>query len=157
MVDPHKDSPTSAWRLWLRRLRRADAAHLAPVSRSTRHSYQPVKKELQKGEYLTYKLRNVPTDVDSPGFELSIPYFSSGTCEEWLLFLKNIQKVLDGQGSSTGPALSTVARRLLDGKALATFENAAEGLTETMVNFKACLDAVTRSVFPARAVLFQKH
>jgi hypothetical protein len=28
---------------------------------------RPVKKELEKGDYLTYKLRNDPTDAESPG------------------------------------------------------------------------------------------
>lgn len=119
--------------------------------------HRPEKKELHKGDYQTYKLRNVPTEEKSPTYELSIPYFSSGSCEEWLLFLKNVRKVLVGQNVTTGPASYAVGRRLLDGDALATFNNAATGQNETVATFNECMDAVTKSVFPARAVLLQKR
>lgn len=119
---------------------------------------RPEKKELQKGEYQTYKLRNDPNDADSPGYELAVPYFSTGTCEEWLNFLKNLEKVFKGQGVTSGPGQYTVARRLLEGEALSTFNNTATlQNAETVANFKLCVEAVTKSIFPTRAVLLQKR
>jgi hypothetical protein len=42
------------------------------------------RKPLEKGEYLSYKLRNVPGDDSSPVYELAVPFFDTGTCEDWL-------------------------------------------------------------------------
>ena len=54
-------------------------------SRSTPHV--PLKRSdgrsLKKDEYLAYKLRNAPADELLPKNELSVPYFSTGTCEEF--------------------------------------------------------------------------
>jgi hypothetical protein len=47
---------------------------------------RPEQKPLRQGEYLTYKLRNVPNDPNSPTYELSVPYFKSGMPEEFILF-----------------------------------------------------------------------
>ena len=119
---------------------------------------RPPRSELQRGEYQTYKLRNVPTDDKSPTYELAVPYFGTGTCEEWLLFRKNLTKVLTGQNVTTGPASYIVGRRLLEGDALATFNNAAETkASETVDTFKECIEAVNESIFPRRAVLLQRR
>jgi len=125
---------------------------------------RPTKKELHKGDYQTYKLRNVPADENSPVYELSVPYFRTGTCEEWLIFRKNLEKVILGQNVTNGPGRFIVARRLLEGDALTVFNNEAQTHTtnngnasETAATFALCLDAVTKSVFPKRAVLLQKR
>jgi cell pole-organizing protein PopZ len=119
---------------------------------------RPEHKALEKGEYQTYKLRNTPADADSPTYELAVPYFSTGTCEEWLRFRKNLTKVLTGQNVTTGPASYAIARRLMEGDALATFDNKANELgAETVAHFTGCLDAVARQVFPLRAVQLQKR
>ena len=47
---------------------------------------KPEKKALTKGEYHTYKLRSMPTEANSPIYELSIPFFGTGMCEEYLVF-----------------------------------------------------------------------
>jgi len=117
---------------------------------------RPVRKELHKGDYQTYKLRNVPTNENSPVYELSVPYFRTGTCEEWLIFRKNLEKVIVGQNVTNGlSGRLIVARRLLEGDAFTVFNNQAQTHTtttgnasETAASFTACLDAVTRSVFP---------
>lgn len=119
---------------------------------------RPEHKDLERGEYQTYKLRNTPEDADSPTYELSIPYFTTGTCEEWLRFRKNLSKVLTGQNVTTGPPSYAVARRLLDGDALTVFNNEATSQgNESIPHFTACLDAVARTVFPQRAVQLQKR
>ena len=125
---------------------------------------RPAKKDLQRGEYQTYKLRNNPSEENSPVYELSVPYFCTGTCKEWLLFRRNLDKVITGQNVTGGPGRFTVARRLLEGDALTAFNNAAAGHTtsagnpsETTNTFSACLDAVSASVFPRRALLLQKR
>ena len=120
---------------------------------------RPEVKTLEKGAYQTYKLRNVPTEANSPTYELTVPYFSTGSCEEWLKFRKNFSKVCKGQNVTTGPGKFAVARRLLEGDALTAFENAAtaEGVTETLDNCRRCLNEVASHVFPPTAAQMQKH
>lgn len=120
---------------------------------------RPERKELHKGEYHTYKLRNTHTaDGGSQAltYDLSVPYFSTGTCEDWILFRRNLDKVIKGQNVTDGPGRFTMARQLLEGDALATFNNALDG-NETVANFNVCLDAVRDQVFPSRAILLQKR
>jgi hypothetical protein len=47
---------------------------------------RPVKRELEKGDYLVYKLRNDPADPTSGGYNLTILYFRDGTREQFLRF-----------------------------------------------------------------------
>lgn len=119
---------------------------------------RPEVRELEPSRSQRYKLRNVPNDENSPTYELTIPYFATGTPEEWLEFRKNLMKVLIGQNVTQGPGRYTVARRLLEGDALARFNNAANlHGNETVDHFTACLDDVTAHVFPQRALQKQKR
>ena len=116
-------------------------------------------RSLTKGEYLAYKLRNDPADDSSPTYELTVPYFGTGTCEEWIKFRANVDKVLQGQHVTTGPAKFLVARRLLTGDALSVFNAALDelGTTETNNSYELCMDALARHVFPKRASQLQKR
>ena len=67
-------------------------------------------RSLTKGEYLAYKLRNDPADDSSPTYELTVPYFSTGTCEEWIKFRANVDKVLQGQHQVLGSAPASNGR-----------------------------------------------
>ena len=119
---------------------------------------RPEPKTLVKGEYHAYKLRTNPTDNTSPTYELSVPFFSTGTPEEYLKFKKNLDSVAAGQVLTDGPKKYALARCLLQGDALTTFEaKAASAGTETVPHFNECLEAVATSVFPMRAVLKQKR
>ena len=125
---------------------------------------RPVKAEPKKGEYHSYKLRSNPTDASSPTYELTVPIFNNGTCEEWLKWMLLVEEVIKGQHVTSAPGKFIVACRLLQGAALTTFDStAALQLTPTgqpredLAAFNACLEAVTVSVFPARAALMQKR
>ena len=119
---------------------------------------RPEAKQLTRGQYQTYKLRNVPQDNDSATYELSVPYFSTGTVEEWLRFRSNLTKVLHGQRATQGTQQYVIGRRLLEGAALTTFQNCADAQTsETVANFTECMNAVARSIFPRDAARNQKR
>lgn len=119
---------------------------------------RPETKTLVKGQYETMKLRTAPTDNDSPTYELTLVYFGSGTPEEWLLFQRNLRKVIHGQNLTTGPAKYALARRVLIGDALATFNARATHYgNETNDNFSSCLNDLTEHIFPARALQTQKR
>ena len=85
-------------------------------------------RPLVKGKYLAYCLHNDPADDSSPTYELSVPYFGTGSCEEWLKFRANVAKVLLGQHVTTGPAKFLVACCLLIGNALLVFNTALTAL-----------------------------
>lgn len=78
---------------------------------------RPEIRELEKGEHQSCKLRNDPTNENSPAHEPSIPCFVTGSPEEWLRFLKNLTKVFTGQNVTDGPGECTVMKRLLCGTA----------------------------------------
>lgn len=139
---------------------------------------RPERRDSQKGQHHSCKLRNDPASPTSPVCELIVPCFSTGTCEQWILFRENLDEVIHGQNVTTAKAKFLVARRLSEGDALATFNDALEveadsdsdsdsssssdsgsdsdTETETDATFKKCLDAVRDAVFPARASLMQK-
>ena len=64
---------------------------------------RPEKQTLNKGEYVVLKCRTDPMDDTSSSYDLPISYFSTGTPEEWLRFVRNVSKVFIGQNLTTGP------------------------------------------------------
>eukprot|EP00957_Ditylum_brightwellii_P114979 8769395-Ditylum_brightwellii.AAC.1 len=47
---------------------------------------RPALRQLEQGQFHTYKLRTTPTDTTAPIYELSVPFFDKGTPEEWIKF-----------------------------------------------------------------------
>eukprot|EP00957_Ditylum_brightwellii_P039633 2998089-Ditylum_brightwellii.AAC.1 len=60
-------------------------------------------KPLNRGQFHTYKLHTTPADATSALYELSLPFFESGTLEEWILFRRYLTVVLKGQNITQGP------------------------------------------------------
>ena len=104
------------------------------------------------------KCRIRPNDNDSPTFDLPIPYFSTGSAEEFLSWKDNLKKAIKGQDVSDGPGKFAMARRLLRGDALTAFNNAAllHG-SETGATYNATLKNLTVHVFPLKALQKQKR
>lgn len=116
------------------------------------------KKTMEKGHYQAYKLRTLPADPDSPVYEIQVAHFESGTPEEWLKFMSNIDQVFAGQDVTTGPPQYSIVRSLLKGDALTVFNtNAATLRSETVSNLKDCLSALTTHIFPVSALQIQKR
>jgi len=134
----------------------------------------PERKIRGKDEYCTFKLRTNPNEVGNLSeYERHIPYFSTGTPEEWLITVCDLNKVIAGQRLGNGPAKFTLARQVLQGDALSTFNTQAEVFeteahmncveghpvpeSQTTANYNACIMAVTKHVFPHRALSMQKR
>lgn len=136
--------------------KKTKAKRIAPIPLA-----RPKPLKAIPGESHKYKLRTSPTDGNSPQYELTVPYFSTGTCEEWLIFRKSLKKVITGLNLTTGTARFELARNLLTGDALSIFNTTASDTSqvtsETLVSFETCLDAVAYAVFPTRAELYQKR
>jgi hypothetical protein len=73
--------------------RRAPAEPPIPFDR-------PVKRELEKGDNLVYKLRNNPADPTSGGYDLTIAYFRDGTPEQFLSIIR-VSRLLDHRQRSS--------------------------------------------------------
>ena len=61
------------------------------------------KKDLRKFQYVECKYNARPGDPESPVYSIQIPYFGTGTPEEWLQFLDNLEKAINGQHITSGP------------------------------------------------------
>jgi hypothetical protein len=128
--------------------------HQAPPISLTRVE----KEELHKGEYLNLKLLSVPDDPSSQTYELAIPYFGTGSPEAWLKFRRDLDRVFSGQSMTTGPPKYAMARRLLEGDALAKFdESATQAGAQTNANFQAVMTSVTTHIFPKKSLAYQKR
>eukprot|EP00957_Ditylum_brightwellii_P018753 1409177-Ditylum_brightwellii.AAC.1 len=47
---------------------------------------RPDPRNLERGQFHTYKLHTTPTDATLSVYELSVPFFDEGTPEEWIKF-----------------------------------------------------------------------
>ena len=89
---------------------------------------------------------------------MTIPFFRSGTPEQWLLVKRTLLKIIMGQNITQGPSKYSMARCVLEGDVLARFNaTAAELRNENNTNVTACLDSVTAYVFLARALQVQRR
>jgi len=114
------------------------------------------KKDYAKGEFATVKLRNVPNDATSMTYDYQVPFFTTGTPEEWLKFKARFNRVITGQHMTTAVQKYACARRFLQGQALSTFNNMADDQpNENVANFALCLDHVNESMFPQKAYITQ--
>ena len=76
-------------------------------------------------------------------------YFKDGIPKEWIQYKNRLTRCLDRQGGKTGPAKFALAGRLLMGRALSDFNNAARCCTtETREHCVQCIHKVTLGVFP---------
>jgi len=114
-------------------------------------------KDAEDGEITTFKLRCNPTDKDSQHYELKARSFSTGTVEQFILWKRDLDKVIKGQNVQRPTDKYEMARRVLDADALAIFNKEALTLVqEDEVNFKKCLQALADHVFPKNALSSQK-
>eukprot|EP00957_Ditylum_brightwellii_P186123 14170428-Ditylum_brightwellii.AAC.1 len=102
---------------------------------------RPTPRQLERGQFHTYKLCTSFTDATSPTYDFSIAFFDEGTPEEWIIFQRRLQAVLKGQNVMQGPPSYTVVKTLLKGDTLIVFEQAeiTHG-NQTVPHFKLCLE-----------------
>ena len=118
---------------------------------------RPEPKKLSTGQYLTLKCQNTPGDAESTTYNLNIPYFGSGTAEEWLQFVDNLNKGITGQNITDGPGRYGLAEKLLIGEMLTAFrsQTTARG-NQTVANFKLVLKDLASYVFKSTDYRDQK-
>eukprot|EP00957_Ditylum_brightwellii_P071658 5447791-Ditylum_brightwellii.AAC.1 len=109
---------------------------------------RPEPRNLERGQFHTYKLRTIPMDATLPVYELSVPFINEGTPEEGIKFQRGLTAVLKRHNITLGPASYAVAKTLLEGNALIVFEQAeiTRG-NQTVPHFNKCLDDIAEHVF----------
>eukprot|EP00957_Ditylum_brightwellii_P118107 9007327-Ditylum_brightwellii.AAC.1 len=104
---------------------------------------RPDPRNLERGQFHTYKLRTTTVDATLPVYKLSVPFFNKRTPEEWIKFRRGLATVLKGQSVTQGPASYAVVKMLLKGDALTVFKQAeiARG-NQTVPHFNEYLDDI---------------
>jgi hypothetical protein len=75
-------------------------------------------KDKDNEDVSVFRIRTNPTDKDSQTYDMKVLTFHTGTVEEFLLWKKDLNKVLVGQNVLSAPDKFAMTRRLLDGDAL---------------------------------------
>lgn len=96
---------------------------------------QERSKDKDNEDVSVFRIRTNPTDKDSQTYDIRVLTFHTGTVEEFLLWKKDLLKILVGQNVLSAPDKFAMTRRLLDGDALAAFDAEASLCSETEVNY----------------------
>lgn len=114
-------------------------------------------KDAEGADTSTFKLRSNPSEKDSQLYELKARSFAAGTVEQYILWKRDLDKILKGQNVTRPKDKYEMARRVLYGDALAVFDKEAHTLVlEDEDNFEKCIRAVADHVFPKNALSCQK-
>ena len=112
----------------------------------------------RKDNFESFKCYKDPRDTSSSSRTVRVYHFDNESPEELLLFIKKLEEVQEGTGSTSGPELYTMARHVLKGLLLTAFDNAAANNgNETVQNYKKCIEALKKAIFPARPARRQKR
>jgi hypothetical protein len=106
---------------------------------------------------MSFKLRSNPTDKNSPQYEMQAKIFATGTPEQYILWKRDLYKIIKGQNITRPQDKFTMARRLLNGDALSVFETFAGNSNEAVdEDFEATMQALATHIFPRNALANQK-
>jgi hypothetical protein len=113
-------------------------------------------KDKDNEDVTVFKLRTNPANDDSPTYDLRALTFKSGTVEEYIMWKRDLTKIMVGQRVTDPAGKYAMTRRLLDGDALAAFDRAAERMgNETNAHYTSTMQELAKHVFPAHALVLQ--
>jgi len=114
---------------------------------------RPVLPLSNKDKVLTFKLHSDLANKNSASYDLTIPYFMTGSPEELFLFLDDVEKVIVGQHIHDPAGQYALMCRLLQGDALAYFKHSDfQYVEEDVLNFATCTNKLIMHVLPAHAL-----
>jgi hypothetical protein len=115
-------------------------------------------KDKDNEDVTVFKLRTNPANDDSPTYDLRALTFKSGTVEEYIMWKRDLTKIMIGQRVTDPAGKYAMTRRLLDGDALAAFDRAAERMgNETNAHYTSTMQELAKHVFPAHALVLQRQ
>ena len=98
----------------------------------------PLEKEearaVRPADMLKMKLKSIPDSDTSPTYDLNVPFFSQGTPEEWIMFVKNLERVFLGQNLAEIEHKFALTHCLLTGAALTTFDEHFAGIENAVMS-----------------------
>eukprot|EP00957_Ditylum_brightwellii_P145759 11099339-Ditylum_brightwellii.AAC.1 len=109
-----------------------------------------------KGNFHMYKLCMVLYNAISPTYNLLIPFFNTGSVEEWLKFWQNLQAVITRQNITDPQGMYASIKSMLCGDALTAFKN-AEGVNrpQSELTYKKTMEDIHTHMFPLQAYIMQ--
>jgi hypothetical protein len=121
---------------------------------------RPAEVEVSKDQIATLKLHIKPEDEASPLFDYHMAYFKTGTPEQVILFVKNLEYVISASRATAPVDCINMTKKLLRGEALAVFENAvrvAPGVPLTQQIYQAGLYALIAYIIADRDALITQQ
>jgi hypothetical protein len=141
--------------------------HSANSASTRKNGFQPPpipynraerSKDKDNEDVSVFKLRTTPNDKDSQTYDVKVLTFKCGSVEEFLLWKKDLNKVIVGQNVLSAPGKYAMTRRLLDGDALAAFNaEATKQGQETDDHYTKCMHSLSIHVFPKNALTIQRQ
>jgi hypothetical protein len=87
-------------------------------------------KDAEGADTSTFKLRSNPSDKDSQLYELRARSFAAGTVEQYILWKRDLDKIIKGQNMTRPKDKFEMARRVLYGDTLAVIDKEAHTLVQ---------------------------
>eukprot|EP00957_Ditylum_brightwellii_P099155 7552075-Ditylum_brightwellii.AAC.1 len=66
----------------------------------------------------------IPYNANLPTCNLAIPFFNTGSVEEWLTFWQNIQAIITDQNATDPQGMYAITKSMLCGDTLTALKNA---------------------------------
>ena len=106
---------------------------------------------------MSFKLRSTPSNKKSPVYDMQAKSFATGTVEQFILWKRDLYKIIEGQDIQNPKDKFTMAQRLLHGDALAVFNQAAMTKDQTdPEDFEKTIRELAAHIFPKNALALQK-
>jgi hypothetical protein len=114
-------------------------------------------KNADDGAVSSFKLRCNPTNTDSLQYELKVRSFNTGSVEQYILWKKDLEKLIIGQNLEHAGDKFAMTRKVLEGDALAVFnQHAHAAVEESESSYIKCMEGLAKHVFPKNALSHQK-
>ena len=131
--------------------------HLNVVPPPIRFKQATWSKDAEDGAVSSFKLRCNPTNTDLLQYELKVHSFNTGSVEQYILWKKDLEKLIIGQNLELAGDKFAMTRKVLEGDALAVFnQHAHAAVEESDETYKECMEGLAKHIFPKNALLHQK-
>ena len=114
-------------------------------------------KDAKDGTVTSFKLHCNPTNTDSLQYKLKVCSFSTGRVEQYIFWKKDLEKLIISQNLELAGDKFTMTRKVLEGDALAVFnQHAHAAVEENCKTYKECMEGLAKHIFLKNALLHQK-
>ena len=79
------------------------------------------KAPLDKGRFMSFKLKLKPNKANSATYDLAVPFFCDGSPEEFMQLVQSMERVFEGSAMNDGEDMIRTTSQLLEGEAKAIY------------------------------------